>query len=121
MIKNKINDVISYFKTKILHKEYIITNIYLHSITILIDDKYYFHLWMSNGYNSLCLTENGSDDYIGSKYNRYSFIDIKFNEQEKIKIYNDLKNVYKEYLEKEIEKIKNNEITNIKNILKNIK
>jgi hypothetical protein len=97
-INEQIVNVEGYFKNKILNEDYVTIDIDEHIYKLQIDNKYTFTLWIGNIQNikdSVKLYENGQ-----------SYIDVKFNQKERIKLRgNILPLVKKETIEKALSEI----------------
>jgi len=48
-IQEKVTEVLSYFKYKILNNEFVFEKCSEHTATIKIDDKFIFKIWIGNG------------------------------------------------------------------------
>jgi len=83
-MESKIQEVQDYFKNKIINGQFELTKTDQFTATILIDEKYSFNIWISNGSFSI-------ETY--SSYPSTSFMDIKFSNEEKKLIWNLFKNV----------------------------
>lgn len=82
MIDKKIEEIERYFIDKIVNKEYkIVDDYYTYSVYILIDEKYYFNIWTSNGIKNVHV-------HLGNSL-MPSFMRLIFNDGEKEKIYDD--------------------------------
>ncbi len=47
-METKIKEVENYFKSKLFNKDFKITEILEHTLTVLIDEKYEFVIWIGN-------------------------------------------------------------------------
>ena len=78
----KIKEVKDYFKSKILKKEFEIKEMGQHTFIILVDQKYKFTVWVGNpNYPDTCKLYDAA----------YSFMQLDFNQKERIKLHGLLK------------------------------
>jgi hypothetical protein len=90
-MKNKIKEVQDYFKNKIVAGDYEVIETTEHFAVIEIDSEYIFCLWLANGHGSFSLWEN-----------KYNFIDIVFDGDEKILAHEEISPQYKKFIKTEL-------------------
>lgn len=84
----KIKEVKDYFKSKILKKEFEIKEMGQYTLSIIVDQKYKFTVWVGNqNYPDTCKLYDAA----------YSFMHLDFNQKERIKLHNLLKKDVEDY------------------------
>ena len=98
-MKEKIKEVQQYFANKILNGDYNIRNISQYTIRIVIDNEYNFTLWVANdGLN------------FGTYESVMNFMNIQFNEEDKIRGYEKCNPMYRKFLKTELIEQKRKEL-----------
>lgn len=90
-IEQKIKEVNDYFVNKLVNKDYEIQITDKYSVTVMIDGKYTFSIWISNGYKHI------SCDVASQT----SFMVLDFTEYQKLDIYNNLNSIHKANIEQD--------------------
>ena len=78
-MEKKIKEVYDYFKGKVVSGEYEIKDCDMHTMTLIVDGKYKFVMWLANGEWALETYENSA-----------SFMQLEFTDEEKAVAYKKL-------------------------------
>lgn len=108
-MKEKIKEVQSYFKEKLLKGEFEITKRERYTYRISIDKEYDFHIWMENGPINRKLSTSIPSD---------SFIQFNLTTEESILLDSLLVSDYKKFLVDELVSKKERELEELKESLK---
>ena len=110
-MKKKIQEVQSYFKTKLLRGEFEIVNREAYTYIVSIDGEYEFTIWMKN--DPVCRKLYKSADN--------NFMDINLTEEESILLHNLLVSDYISFIEETLIKSKEESVKKLEIEIKKLK
>jgi hypothetical protein len=107
-MKEKIQEVQNYFKTKLLRGEFEIVKREAYTYIVSIDEEYNFSIWMKNGPENRKLYKHADDN----------FMHIDLTEEESVLLHNLLVSDYKKFLVDELVNKKERELETLKQSLR---
>lgn len=110
-MKKKIKEVQDYFKAKLLAGKFKVANITEFGLTLSVDNEYEFQMWIGNpdipDTRRLCGENN--------------FLNIMFNQKERIKMHSVTKRYVTEYRKKSLLKDKQEKLRRLQKEIKKLK
>ena len=117
-IDSLLQKIVKYLKDKVLKGDYEFIEVGMYTATLLIDNKYKIEIWIANGPKYINFYKANFEKLLADYKNGLLKLET---EEEKIKVWEDLKPLVEKYKKEHFKKEKENEIKELEEKLKKIK